>query len=390
MDRSFTLCSCRLARPFRLIADTVGAQEQTVARRYRRLRRDGALRVVGLLNPRVHGDAQWVVRVRAKPDDISRLADALVRRPEVTHANILSGWSELVCVVRAPLAEGPDGLLQRLPRTASVIDLDIDLVLHTFGEAGTEPWTAYGHTPGWRPDRSNPGDVRPLTAGRHARRPDGGGPGALRRASARMAGHPMPGWPITRVGPLREWHAASPPSRPPAPSSTTSTSFPCNSGSSSTAMIWLTTAPSHLESVGRHIAAHAEIASVAALSGRNNLMAIANLPRRRTPLSLPRRRVCRRRAYPDLRCEHPRPAPQADRVADLARSADQRASLNTVERQWVRHRISWSVVVLVGMGRTTTSRRVPRSAPCKAAPPVAVSSVGGPAMLHSGVGRRCR
>ncbi|RKH75403.1 Lrp/AsnC family transcriptional regulator, partial [Corallococcus praedator] len=41
------------------------------------------------------------------------------------------------------------------------------------------------------------------------------------------------------------------------------------------AMIWLTTAPPHLESVGRQIAAHAEIASVAAISGRNNLMAIA-------------------------------------------------------------------------------------------------------------------
>lgn len=40
-------------------------------------------------------------------------------------------------------------------------------------------------------------------------------------------------------------------------------------------MIWLTTAPSHLESVGRHIAAHAAIASVAAISGRKNLMAIA-------------------------------------------------------------------------------------------------------------------
>ena len=101
---------------FRLIADTVDAAEQTVARRYHRLRRDGALRVVGLLNPRVHGDAQWVVRVHAGPDDIPRLAEALVRRPEVTHANILSGWSELVCVVRAPLAEGPDGLLGRLPR----------------------------------------------------------------------------------------------------------------------------------------------------------------------------------------------------------------------------------------------------------------------------------
>ena len=83
----------------------VDAPEQAVARRYRKLHRDGVVRVIGLLNPQVYGDSQWVVRVRAKPDDLPRLAEALVRRPEVTHANVLSGWTELVCIIRAPLGE---------------------------------------------------------------------------------------------------------------------------------------------------------------------------------------------------------------------------------------------------------------------------------------------
>ncbi|WP_231991403.1 Lrp/AsnC family transcriptional regulator, partial [Mycobacterium sp. E1214] len=131
---------------FRRIADVLSAPEQTVARRYRKLRRDGVLRVVGVVNPLVYSECQWVVRLHAKPDDLPRLAEALIRRPEVTHANVLSGWTELVCVVRAPLAESSDGLLQRLPRTSSVLRMDADLVLHAFGGPAGTFWTGYGDT----------------------------------------------------------------------------------------------------------------------------------------------------------------------------------------------------------------------------------------------------
>lgn len=41
------------------------------------------------------------------------------------------------------------------------------------------------------------------------------------------------------------------------------------------AMLWLTVAPQHLHSVGEQIAAHDEIAFAAAVSGRNNLIAVA-------------------------------------------------------------------------------------------------------------------
>ena len=131
---------------FRRIATVLGASEQTVARRYRRLRRDGVVRVVGLENPWTDRDAHWVCRIHAKPDRISQLADALVRRPDVAHAHILSGWTELVCIIRAPLCEDrEDTVLQRLPRIASVIDVNVDLVLHTFGQAASTLWIGYGH-----------------------------------------------------------------------------------------------------------------------------------------------------------------------------------------------------------------------------------------------------
>jgi DNA-binding Lrp family transcriptional regulator len=259
---------------FRLVADTVGAAEQTVARRYHRLRRDGALRVVGLLNPRVHGDAQWVVRVQAKPDDIPRLAEALVRRPEVTHANILSGWSELVCVIRAPFAEGSDGLLRQLPRTTSVINLDIDLVLHTFGEPGTEPWTAYGHTL----DAEQITRILPRI---------GGAPSTVPPAVPTQEDQPLfdalaedGRAPHARLAEHLGWSTARMTRRLATLESTGTLTYdvdilPQRLGFDVNAMIWLTTAPPHLEKVGQQISAHAEIASIAAISGRNNLMAIA-------------------------------------------------------------------------------------------------------------------
>ena len=65
---------------FRRIAAVTAVSEQTVSRRYRELRRDGVLRVVGTVNPRVFGSAQWVARVRVQPDRVSDLAAALIRR----------------------------------------------------------------------------------------------------------------------------------------------------------------------------------------------------------------------------------------------------------------------------------------------------------------------
>jgi DNA-binding Lrp family transcriptional regulator len=259
--------------PFRRIADVVDAPEQTVARRYRKMRRDGLVRVIGVVDPNVYGECQWVVRLRARPDDLPRLADALVRRPEVTHANVLSGWTELVCVVRAPLREGRDGLLQRLPRTSKVLDIDIDLVLHTFGAPAGAPWTGYGDTLSAeqialvlqlaeQPESSTT-PAAPADEDRalfEALAEDGRAP------HARLAEHA--GWSPARV--KRRLAALE--------ASGTLTYdvdvLPNLLGFDVNAMVWLNTSPSHLAGVGEQIALHDEIASVSAISGRNNLMAI--------------------------------------------------------------------------------------------------------------------
>jgi DNA-binding Lrp family transcriptional regulator len=258
---------------FRSIAEVIDAPEQAVARRYRKLHRDGVVRVVGLPDPRVYGDSQWVVRVRAKPDDLPRLAEALVRRPEVTHANVLSGWTELVCIIRSPLGESKDSVLQRLPRTSTVLALEVDLVLHVFGEPANAQWTAYGHTLD---------SVQADVIRRNAEPVDRGtGPATLgEEDQALLDALAADGRaPHARLAQETGWSAARVKRRIAALEASGALIFdvdllPALLGFGVNAILWLTTPPRHLAAVAEEIAAHEHVASVVAVSGRNNLMAV--------------------------------------------------------------------------------------------------------------------
>lgn len=261
--------------PFRRIAAVVGATEQTVARRYHRLRRDGVVRVVGLENRWAEGEASWVCRIHAAPERIPQLANTLVRRPDVSHANVLAGWTDLVCVIRAPLGDSrEDLLLQLLPRTTSVTDITIDLLLHSFGHPASAPWTGYGHRLSAQQadeivaERTGPVPCaprsRPTAEDRailDALAEDGRAPQS--KLAART------GWSVARVG-----------RRIAALEACGALLYdvdvlPEQLGYQLSAMLWLTVAPRDIHRIGERIAAHHHIAFAGAVSGTKNLMAIA-------------------------------------------------------------------------------------------------------------------
>lgn len=260
---------------FRRIAAVVGATEQTVARRYHRLRRDGVVRVVGLENRWVQGEASWVCRIRAAPERIPQLADALVRRPDVSHTNVLAGWTDLICVIRAPLGEGREDLLLRLlPRSASVADITVDLLLHAFGQPATAPWTGYGH----RLSDQQAAEIladRARAAAPTAPTPTTAEDRPIFDALAEDGRAPQSqlakrtGWSVARVG-----------RRIAALESGGALLYdvdilPERLGYQLSAMLWLTLAPKDIHRVGERIAAHQQIAFTGATSGSANLMAIA-------------------------------------------------------------------------------------------------------------------
>jgi DNA-binding Lrp family transcriptional regulator len=118
---------------FGAIAEVLGVSDQTVARRYRRLRSAGVLRVVGSVDPVRLGYTYWAIRMRCAPDAAGPIAAALARRPDTFWVHLLSGGTEIACGTMARTAKERDALLlQRLPRTGRVISVTAYSLLHLY------------------------------------------------------------------------------------------------------------------------------------------------------------------------------------------------------------------------------------------------------------------
>ena len=256
--------------PFALIAQMLDVSEQTVARRYRRMESSGLLRVVGLAVPEAGGYERWVLRIQCRPDAASTLAEALARRSDVAWVSLSAGGSEIICLTWTRReTDVQDLLLHRLPRTAEVRGLSAFSILHQFG-TDTE-WTGYGGelTPGQtarctrstRPTQVDPSvrieaDDQPLLS---ALARDG------RASLRRLSEHT--GWSSARVArrleQLQQGGAIF---------------FDVDLdvrrlGFDTSAMLWLTVAPSDLEIVGQALTEHDEVAFSAAVTGSASLIA---------------------------------------------------------------------------------------------------------------------
>jgi DNA-binding Lrp family transcriptional regulator len=132
LDRQLVQCLGIDGRAsFAAIADVLGASDQTIARRYRRLRSTGALRVVGLPSPK-KGYASWFLRMRCVPGSGEAIATALARRDDTAWVQLLSGDTEVLCALRGDPREGSDALLARLPRSNRIVAVTAYSRLHIF------------------------------------------------------------------------------------------------------------------------------------------------------------------------------------------------------------------------------------------------------------------
>ncbi|WP_327319091.1 Lrp/AsnC family transcriptional regulator [Streptomyces sp. NBC_01235] len=125
---------------FSRLGAVLGVSDQTVARRYRRLRAEAGLRVVAVRDAERLGQDQWMLRLRCVPDSATVIAEALAKRPDTYWIGLGSGGTEIVCMTR-PRHPGDhdDLLLGKLPRTPSVVEIRAQQLLHRF----------YGGPTGW-------------------------------------------------------------------------------------------------------------------------------------------------------------------------------------------------------------------------------------------------
>ncbi|MEV6323996.1 AsnC family transcriptional regulator [Nocardia sp. NPDC051787] len=111
--------------PFSRLASVLDVSERTLARRYRRLLSTGGLRVTGVADSERAGHAEWLGRLRVRPDATATVARALARRADTAWVTVISSGAELACLFRVP-AEAP---LPELARHPAVLAADAHRVL---------------------------------------------------------------------------------------------------------------------------------------------------------------------------------------------------------------------------------------------------------------------
>ncbi|WP_182898121.1 Lrp/AsnC family transcriptional regulator [Microbispora sp. H10830] len=259
--------------PFSRIAEVLGVSTQTVTRRYRRLRAEAGLRVVGLPEQDRTGQAQWVVRLTTTPTAAQALGHALARRPDTSWVKLASGGTEIFAIVHA----ADDSRLSRslllhdIPRTSGITAVSAHLLLHTY-LGGPTAWRGRLRTLSdeqqrtlARPPATGHLDQVSLTDGDRALidalRHDG------RAGYAELAA--ATGWsPATVARRLAELRACG------------AVFFDveidvAGYGVTAQALLWMAVAPAHLDQVAATLATHDELAVVAATTGATNLLAHA-------------------------------------------------------------------------------------------------------------------
>lgn len=256
--------------PFSRIAAVLGVSDQTVARRYARLRSTGMLRVYGLTDPYVDQSAPWVLRVRCAPSAAAQVADALAKRDDTAWIHLTSGGTEVVCMVTTHKAGSESLLLDQLPRTPRVEGITAHYLLCTFAR-GVHKIVA-------EHSALTPSQVRSL-------QPDdiqGTGPTTPLDAEDRqllqaLAADGRAG--LTDLATTVGWSSSAVSRRMAELIHTGALYFDIDvdrrlfPAISTWSLLWLSVEPAHLGAAGRALAEHPEVVFAAATTGPTNLYA---------------------------------------------------------------------------------------------------------------------
>lgn len=261
---------------FSRVAEVLGVSDQTVARRYRRMRQEHDVRVVGSIEPWRIGTVPWLLRLQCTPDASTSIADALARRPDTAWVRLASGGTEIICAIRARSKADTDALLlSKLHRTPRIIGISAHCLLHLYhggdqsflAKAGVlDPASVQALTPAWLAtarETGQDGPVQTLDADDHA----------LLTALSRDGRASVPdlatatGWSEStvrrRLTELRQSRILY--FDVDVPSSAL--------GMEVEAMMWLSVAPQAMVEAGETLAGHPEIPFVAATTGPTNIVA---------------------------------------------------------------------------------------------------------------------
>jgi Lrp/AsnC family transcriptional regulator for asnA, asnC and gidA len=122
LDRQIIAALVRNGRAsWRLIAEVLGQQERTVARRGNRLLEEGVVSTNAFVNPSgINPGSAFLLRLAAEPRGLRTVADRLADRPDTTWVTALSGSNECVAEVFLPTEGLGRFLYQDLAETGAI------------------------------------------------------------------------------------------------------------------------------------------------------------------------------------------------------------------------------------------------------------------------------
>ena len=254
---------------FRALAAAVSVSDQTVMRRYQRMRESAGLRVFGRTNAARVGWSDWYLRLQCVPGSAPTVARALAARGDTSWVHLASGGTEVVCALQTRSPEQRDALLlTNLPGSRRVTTIHAHSLLHIFTKPAWNVLTQalsdaelqrLGRAPLVADDDTvaelAPGDVVLLE---HLARDGRASNASLAAATNRHESNVR-----RRVEQLQR-------------SGLLYFDLDLDTmalGMSARAMMWVSVEPAHLEATGHAMAAHPEIPFAAATTGPTNLVA---------------------------------------------------------------------------------------------------------------------
>lgn len=262
--------------PFSRIAAVVGVSEQTVARRYRRMHAARIVRVAGLPDSQRFGQSDWVVRLQCVPDAAAGVATALARRADTSWVSLMSGGTEISCVVKPAAGRSRhDLLLRQLPSSRRIVSMSAQSILHVF-RGGASHWP--GASQALSPEQeamltASPPAAAPPPAASYPR-PELGPEDRILLAELARDGRAS----YAEIATAVHWHESTVRRRVEELRAAgilyldvdiDASAFGINTH----AGMYLSVAPARLADVGRAVAEHPEVPFVGATSGKSNLMA---------------------------------------------------------------------------------------------------------------------
>ncbi|HEY3630062.1 MAG TPA: AsnC family transcriptional regulator [Jatrophihabitantaceae bacterium] len=254
---------------FRSLAVAVAVSDQTVMRRYQRMRDVAGLRVLGRANASRVGWSDWFLRLQCVPGSAPAVANALAARPDTSWVHLASGGTEVVCALQTRSPEQRDALLlTNLPGSRRVATIYAHSLLHIFTAPAWNVLTkalsaAELERLGPLPSLSDDGATVRLTAADEALLAHLARDGRASNASLAAATNRHESNVRRRIDQL--WRTGA-----------LYFDIDLDSralGLAGGAMMWASVEPDHLEATGQAMAAHPEIPFVAATTGPTNLVA---------------------------------------------------------------------------------------------------------------------